>query len=124
MKERLNKWIEKHDLRTKYKKYLVIAYIVLVMAPIMLAIGIRDRGVDNLLVKMVATVLLLLLFVVFFVYDYRKKLAQYSKFYDSVSELSKKVKWSGLRIPVLKEPVFEIGRDELMNDLLQKLWQN
>ena len=76
MKERLNKWIEKHDLRTKYKKYLVIAYIVLVMAPIMLAIGIRDRGVDNLLVKMVATVLLLLLFVVFFVFDYRKKLAQ------------------------------------------------
>lgn len=76
MKERLNKWIEKHDLRTKYKKYLVIAYVVLIMAPIMLAIGIRDRGVDNLLVKMVATVLLLLLFVVFFVYDYRKKLAQ------------------------------------------------
>ena len=76
MKDRFNKWAEKHDLKTKYKKYIVIAYVVLVMVPVMLLIGVTDRGVDDLLAKTIANVLLLLLFVMFFVFDYRKKLAQ------------------------------------------------
>ena len=76
MKERFNRWAEKHDLKTKYKKYIVIAYVVIVMVPVMLSIGLADRGTDDLLAKMIANVLLLLLFVTFFVFDYRKKLAQ------------------------------------------------
>jgi len=76
VKERFNKWAEKHDLKTKYKKYAVIAYVVLIMVPAMLVIGFADRGVDDLVAKTIANILLLLLFVMFFVFDYRKKLAQ------------------------------------------------
>lgn len=76
MKDKLIKWIEKKNIRLNYKKYLIVAYVVLVMVPIMLYLGFKDMGVDNVVVKSVANILLLVLFVVFFVFDFRKKTAE------------------------------------------------
>lgn len=76
MRDKLNKWIENKNIRLNYKKYLIVAYVVFVMVPVMLYLGLRDMGVDDVVVKSIANILLLVLFVVFFIFDFRKKTAE------------------------------------------------
>lgn len=76
MKEKLNAWLENKNIKLNYKKYLIVAYVLLVMVPVMLWLGLKDMGVDDVVVKSIANILLLVLFVVFFIFDFRKKTAE------------------------------------------------
>lgn len=76
MKEKFNAWLENKNIKLNYKKYLIVAYVLFVMVPIMLWLGLKDMGVNDVVVKSVASILLLVLFVVFFIFDFRKKTAE------------------------------------------------
>ena len=41
---------------------------------------------------------------------YRKILSKHSGFYTALADIVKDIKWHGCRIPVLKEPVFKLGK--------------
>lgn len=60
--------------KINYKKYIVIFYIVFIMAPALIILSLHDTG-ENLFAKALASIVLLVFFVAFFIYDYRKKLA-------------------------------------------------
>lgn len=64
--------LKKHNIN--YKKYAVIFYIIFIMAPVLIALSVHDTG-ENVFAKTLASILLLVFFVAFFIYDYRKKLA-------------------------------------------------
>lgn len=76
MKEKINAWLENKNIKLNYKKYLIVAYILFVMVPVMLWLGLKDMGIDDVVVKSIANILLLVLFIVFFIFDFRKKTAQ------------------------------------------------
>lgn len=70
--KKLRKWLE--DRNINYKKYLILFYIIFIMAPVLIVLSLNDTG-ENVFARTMASVLLLVFFVVFFIYDYRKKLA-------------------------------------------------
>ncbi len=70
--KKLRKWF--NDRNINYKKYLIVIYVLCIMAPVMIILSLNDRNSD-VFSKTLASVLLLVFFVVFFIYDYRKKLA-------------------------------------------------
>ena len=70
--KKLRKWLE--DRNINYKKYLILFYIIFIMAPVLIVLSLNDTG-ENVFARTMASVLLLVIFVVFFIYDNRKKLA-------------------------------------------------
>lgn len=69
---RLIKWFALNDIN--YKKYLIIFYVICIMLPVLIIISTNEYG-ESSIVKTLACAVLLVFFVVFFIYDYRKKVA-------------------------------------------------
>ena len=65
--KKLRKWLE--DRNINYKKYLILFYIIFIMAPVLIVLSLNDTG-ENVFARTMASVLLLVFFVVFFIYDY------------------------------------------------------
>ena len=76
MKKKLTKRIKALDIKTNYKKYITVIYVLLVMVPIMIGLSLSVGRTDDVVAKSIANILLLVLFVVFFIYDFRKKVAE------------------------------------------------
>ncbi len=76
MKDKIKKFITKLDIENNYKKYIIVAYIVFIMVPAIIGIGIVSDANDDMALRSLANILLLVLFVVFFIYDSRKQLAE------------------------------------------------
>ena len=70
--KKILRWLA--DRNINYKKYIIIFYTVFVVAPVLIIVSLHDTG-ENVFARTVASIVLLVFFVAFFIYDYRKKLA-------------------------------------------------
>ncbi len=70
--KKLNKWFE--DRNINYKKYIILFYVIFVMAPVIVVLSYNNNGQD-IFARTLASVMVLVFFVLFFIYDFRKKVA-------------------------------------------------
>ena len=71
--KKLNKWFAERNI--EYKKYLVIFYVLLIMIPSLIIVSVLSPK-DDMMVRSIAISLLLILFVAFFVYSGKRRIAK------------------------------------------------
>ncbi len=71
--KKILKYFDDHNIN--YRKLLVILYVLLVMIPVLVSLGVNNSG-KGVVPKTIASILLLVFFIAFFIYDYKKKIAE------------------------------------------------
>ncbi len=110
---KLIKWFENKNIN--YKKWLVIVYVVFIMVPVLLANSVGSDN-ENVFVKTLASVLLLAFFVMFFIYDFRKKVADdWGVFSISVGKSDYKMLAEDLQSAKTVKAMISYDMEELYN---------
>lgn len=97
MKKGFLQWLDDHNIN--YRKCLIIIYVVFVMIPVLIYMSSKEVGTE-ILTKTVASILLLVFFIAFFIYDQKKKVSEdwgirgMSATFDGYSGLSDIFKYS------------------------------